>query len=110
MCACLKEHTRVDYVFYDLCMVFGSAVSWNRQDCNRQSIATSAKYFVSSYWCVFKCWDAEIRFWKELLPESYKPVIVVFFADFLMIRALLVKRYQIKLLKKVWYILLVLCG
>jgi len=32
-----------------------------------------------------------------------------FFADFLMVWALLVKYYQIKLLKKVLYILLVLC-
>ena len=33
-----------------------------------------------------------------------------FFADFLMVRALLVKKYHIKLLKNVWYILLVLCS
>jgi len=32
-----------------------------------------------------------------------------FFADFFMVRALLVKNYQIKLLKMLWYILLVLC-
>jgi len=39
MCACLKEHMRVDYVFCVLCMVFpGSAVSWNCQDSNRQSM------------------------------------------------------------------------
>jgi len=31
-----------------------------------------------------------------------------FFADFLMVRVLLIKNYQIKLLKKVWYILVVL--
>jgi len=30
---------RVDYVLYALCMVCpGSAVSWNRQDCNRHSM------------------------------------------------------------------------
>jgi len=38
-CAFLKEHMRVDYVFCVLCMVCpGSAVSWNCQDCNRQSM------------------------------------------------------------------------
>jgi len=35
----LKEHMRVDYVFCALCMVCpGSAVSWNRQGCNRPSM------------------------------------------------------------------------
>jgi len=41
ICACLKEHMRevIDYVFFALCMVCpGSAVSWNRQDFNRQSM------------------------------------------------------------------------
>jgi len=39
MCVRLKEHMKVDYVFCALFMVWqGSAVSWNRQDCNRQSI------------------------------------------------------------------------
>ena len=41
MCAGLKEHMRevINLVFRDLCMVcLGSAVSWNRQDCNRQSM------------------------------------------------------------------------
>jgi len=39
MYACLKEHMKVDYVFCALCMVCpGSAVSWNSQDCNRQSM------------------------------------------------------------------------
>jgi len=41
MCACLKEHMRevTNYVFCALCMVCpGSAVSWNRQGCNRQSM------------------------------------------------------------------------
>jgi len=39
MCVCLKEHIRVDDVFCALCIVcLGSAVSWNRQGCNRQSI------------------------------------------------------------------------
>jgi len=39
MCACLKEHMRVDNVFCALCMICpGSAVSWNRQVCNRQSM------------------------------------------------------------------------
>jgi len=39
MSVCLKEHMRVDYVFCTICMVWpGSAASWNRQDCNRQSI------------------------------------------------------------------------
>ena len=41
MSACQKEHMRevIDYVFRALCMVCpGSAVSWNRQDCNRQSM------------------------------------------------------------------------
>jgi len=29
----------IDYVFYALCMVCpGSAVGWNREDCNRQSM------------------------------------------------------------------------
>jgi len=41
MCAHFKEHMReaIDYVFCALCMVCpGSAVSWHRQDCNRQSM------------------------------------------------------------------------
>jgi len=41
MCAGLKEHMRevIDYVFCALCMICrGSAFSWNRQDCNRQSM------------------------------------------------------------------------
>jgi len=38
-CACLKEHMTVHYVFCALCMVYpGSAVIWNLQDCNRQSM------------------------------------------------------------------------
>jgi len=36
-------------------------------------------------------------------------VIIVFFANLLMVRSLFVKNYQIKLLKKVWYILFILC-
>ena len=38
---CLKEqeHMTVHCVFCALCMVYpGMAVSWNRQDCNRQSM------------------------------------------------------------------------
>jgi len=35
--------------------------------------------------------------------------MLFFFADLFMERALLVNNYQIKLLKKDWYILLVLC-
>jgi len=41
MYAYLKKHMRdvIEYVFCGLCMVCpGSAVSWNRQDCNRQSM------------------------------------------------------------------------
>jgi len=39
MCACLKEHMTVHYMLHALCMVYlGSAVSWNRQDCNRQNL------------------------------------------------------------------------
>jgi len=41
MCACWKEDVRevVDYAFCALCLVCpGTAVSWNRQDCNRQSM------------------------------------------------------------------------
>jgi len=39
MCACWKEHMTIHCVFCALCMVYlGSAVSWNRQDCNRQSM------------------------------------------------------------------------
>jgi len=44
----------------------------------------------------------------SLFAETSEPVIV-FFADFLVVRELLVKNYQIKLLKKVWCVLLVLC-
>jgi len=50
MCACLKEHMRdvIDYVFCAFCMVCSdSAVSWNRQDCNRQSIQR-----VQSIWSI----------------------------------------------------------
>jgi len=39
--ACLKEHVSevIDFVFCALCMVCpDSAVSWNRRDCNRQSM------------------------------------------------------------------------
>ena len=43
-----------------------------------------------------------------MFSESSGPVIVVFFADFLMVRALIVKNYQMKLLKIVSYVLLVL--
>jgi len=41
LCACYKERMReiIDYVLWALCMVCpGSAVSWNRQDCKRQSV------------------------------------------------------------------------
>jgi len=41
MCACWKEPMReeMDCVFCALCMVCpGSAVRWNRQGCNRQSM------------------------------------------------------------------------
>jgi len=39
MCACLKEHMRVDCVFCVLCMHCpGSAVRWNRLGCNRHSM------------------------------------------------------------------------
>jgi len=35
----MKEHMRVDYVFCAFSMVCpGSAVSWNRKGCNRQSM------------------------------------------------------------------------
>ena len=40
-CACLKEHMRdvIDHVFCTLCTVCPcSAVSWNHQHCNRQSM------------------------------------------------------------------------
>jgi len=37
--ACWKEHMTVHYVFRALCIVYpGSAVSWSRQVCNRQSM------------------------------------------------------------------------
>jgi len=39
MCAFLKEYMTVHCVFCARCMVCpGSAVRWNRQDCNRQSM------------------------------------------------------------------------
>ena len=39
ICACLKEHMTVHCVFCAISMVYpGSAVSWNCQDCNRQSM------------------------------------------------------------------------
>jgi len=44
-----------------------------------------------------------------MFSESSEPVISVFFADFLMVRALLVKNYQMELLKKVWCIIVFLC-
>ena len=46
--ACLKEHTRVDYEFCALCTVCSSrAVSWNRQDCNRQRMQRVKKHLVN---------------------------------------------------------------
>jgi len=36
-----------------------------------------------------------------MFSKSSEPVIIVFFADFLLVKALLVKNYQIKLLKEV---------
>ena len=50
--------------------------------------------------------------WVTFLPVTVLWIVWIcdyFFADFLMVTALLVKNYQIKLLKKVWCILLVLC-
>jgi len=49
MCACYNEHMREvnNYVFCPLCMVCpGSAVSWNHQDCNRQSIRRVQKIWL----------------------------------------------------------------
>jgi len=36
-------------------------------------------------------------------------LLLLFFADFLMVRPLHVKNYQIKLVQRVWHIFLVLC-
>jgi len=65
MCACLKEHMGevIEYVFCVLSMVCpGTAVSWNRQDCNRQKHATSAKHLVNWDWSVFKPSDTSVVF------------------------------------------------
>jgi len=59
MCACLKEHLTVHYVFCALCMVYPvSAVSWNRQDCNRQNMQR-----VQNTWSIGTglCFDARTQ-------------------------------------------------
>jgi len=63
MCACLKDHIRVDYVFCALCMVCArSAVSWNRQDRNWQSMQRVQNTSVNWHWSVFKCSDTNVVF------------------------------------------------
>jgi len=50
----------IDYVFCGLFMVCpGSAVSWNRQDCNRQSLQRGQ---LDWDWSVSKCLDTNIAF------------------------------------------------
>jgi len=70
MFACLKEYMRelIDYVFCALCMVCpGSAVSWNRQDCNRQSMQQ-----VENTWSIgtglFLNARTQIKFSKQPFP------------------------------------------
>jgi len=53
---------RADHVFCALCMVCpGSAVSWNRQDCNRQSIQ-QVQNTVNWDWSVLKFSDTNVVF------------------------------------------------
>jgi len=66
MFACLKEHMGevIDYVFCALYMICpGSAVSWNRQDCNGQSIQrVQNTWSVGTAWSVFKCSHTNVVF------------------------------------------------
>jgi len=156
-CASLKEHMRkvIDYVFCALCMVRpGKALSWNRQDCNRQSMQRVQNTWSIGTGLCFKCSDTNVVFQTAifLIPVvrnnkrssgidgktsdclsrnclyyrylilsyfilSYVSAsnfslnrlnlwLLFFFADFLMVKVLFVKNYQIKLLKNIWYILL----
>jgi len=127
----------------------GSAVSWNHQRCNRQSMQQVQKTWSIGTGLLLNALTHMFskqpffdsgrkknkrsslpRHWRQnqrlafqklfILPlswDSFLPVTVLwivwicdyFFADFLMVAALLVKICQMKLLKKVWCILLVLC-
>jgi len=50
----------IDDVFCALCMVCpGSALSWNRQDCNKQNMQ-QVKHFVSWDWSGFKFSDTNV--------------------------------------------------
>jgi len=52
----------IKYVFCTLCMVWlGSAVSWNRQNCNKQSMR-QVQHLVTWDWSVFKCLDTNVVF------------------------------------------------
>jgi len=130
MCACWKEHMTVPCVFCVLCMVYpGNAVSWNCQDCNRQSMQ---RVWMLEHKCSFlrshfldsghKKWQKVLRHWQQnqrlpfqklfILPlswDSFMPVTVrlivwtcdcCFFADFLMVRPLLVKTTRLNYSKE----------
>jgi len=54
----------IDSIFCALCMVCpGRAVSWNRQDCNRQSMqVVQNTWSVGTAWSVFKCSGTNVVF------------------------------------------------
>ena len=120
----------------------GSAVSWNRQNCNRQNMHNCKTLvhlglvcvqmlghkcsFPNSHFLVLRnnkrssgidgktsdCLSRSCLYYRCFELVTFIWIVWTcdcFLVDFLMIRALLVKNYQIKLLKKVWYIPLVLC-
>jgi len=122
MCACLKEHMTVHCVLCALFMVYpGSAVFWNRQDCNRQNMQ---RVQMLGHKCSFpkshfldsgrKKSQKVLRQWRQnqrlpfqklfILPlswDSLMPITVLlivstcdccFFADFLMAGPLLVTK------------------
>jgi len=66
--ACWKEHMTVHYVFRALCIVYpGSAVSWSRQVCNRQSMQ---RVQMLGHKCSFPkchCLDSGRKKWQKVL-------------------------------------------
>jgi len=63
-CKCVHEHMRTAIACFlrSLHGCLGSAVSWNRQDCNRQSMIRVQNTSVNWDWSVFKCSDRNVVF------------------------------------------------
>jgi len=62
MCACLKEHMRVDYVFCALLWFARVALLAGivKTTIGKAYSTTSAKHLVSWGWSVFKCSDTNV--------------------------------------------------